>query len=542
MRKVTVAARLGLGFTCVIALLIALAGIGISRLAQLDEATRLIAKDRWVKAQITDELLYQSSQIAISLRNMMLTDSRDDVAQQKARIQDSREAITHGVDVLQSIVVLPRGKELLNAVLKEQQRYISGQQELVALVENGAPEPSRNYLNQTLRPILKSYQDALIAFRNFQTELVTQASQSASETYDSGRKLSIAAVLLSLFCAGAVSIWIIRSVTGPLGGEPDEAKAVMERIAHGDLRTEIRVKPGDDLSLMAATSRMQANLRRMLNDLNVNAGKVAGEAHNLALSATQVATATEEQSSAAGSMAAAVEEMNVSINHVAESAREAHAVTTETGDMSQSGNHTIEAMVSEIKGISDIVSDAARTIQAMGERSQEISSIVQVIKDVADQTNLLALNAAIEAARAGEQGRGFAVVADEVRKLAERTAKATTEISGMIHGVQSSAQVAVNTMQQAVSHVGNGVGMAQNANTSMLGINDGAQRVVSAVNEISHALKEQSIASNEIAANVERIAQMAEENSSATRMAADSAHRLEALSDETLRAVSHFKV
>lgn len=542
MRKVTVAARLGLGFTCGIALLIALAGIGISRLAQLDEATRLIAKDRWVKAQITDELLYQSSQIAISLRNMMLTDSRDDVAQQKARIQDSRQAITHGVDVLQSIVVLPRGKELLNAVLKEQQRYISGQQELVALVENGAPEPSRNYLNQTLRPILKSYQDALIAFRNFQTELVTQASQSASETYDSGRKLSIAAVLLSLFCAGAVSIWIIRSVTGPLGGEPDEAKAVMERIAHGDLRTEIRVKPGDDLSLMAATSRMQANLRRMLNDLNVNAGKVAGEAHNLALSATQVATATEEQSSAAGSMAAAVEEMNVSINHVAESAREAHAVTTETGDMSQSGNHAIEAMVSEIKGISDIVSDAARTIQAMGERSQEISSIVQVIKDVADQTNLLALNAAIEAARAGEQGRGFAVVADEVRKLAERTAKATTEISGMIHGVQSSAQVAVNTMQQAVSHVGNGVGMAQNANTSMLGINDGAQRVVSAVNEISHALKEQSIASNEIAANVERIAQMAEENSSATRMAADSAHRLEALSDETLRAVSHFKV
>jgi methyl-accepting chemotaxis protein len=238
----------------------------------------------------------------------------------------------------------------------------------------------------------------------------------------------------------------------------------------------------------------------------------------------------------------AVDRLTVSVNHVSDSAREAHSVTAETGSQSQAGNRIIQDTVAEMKRISQTVGEAAQTIQAMGESSQRISGIVQVIKDVAEQTNLLALNAAIEAARAGEQGRGFAVVADEVRKLAERTAQATGEIGGMIVEVQSSAQAAVGTMQQAVSRVEDGVGLAQQASESMLGISDGAQRVVQAVTDISNALKEQSVASNDIAANVEKIAQMSEENSAATREAAETARQLEELAASTRQAVAVFRV
>src|SRR5690606_9471673 len=147
-----------------------------------------------------------------------------------------------------------------------------------------------------------------------------------------------------------------------------------------------------------------------------------------------------------------------------------------------------------------------RTIRAVGEKSERISSIVQGIKEVADQTNLLALDAAIEAARAGEQGRGFAVVADEARKLAGRTAQATTDISDMVGGMQSSAEEAVATMRQAVERVESGVQLASRAGESIGGISDGTQRVVEAVDEISSALKEQSAASNDIAINIEKIA------------------------------------
>jgi methyl-accepting chemotaxis protein len=280
----------------------------------------------------------------------------------------------------------------------------------------------------------------------------------------------------------------------------------------------------------------------MVGELQRNAEGVTAAAQALSASSDQVAAATARQSEAASAMAAAVEEMTVSINHVADGAREAHHVTAEADTLSQEGCSVIESTVAEMKQISKTVVDAAATIQAMGSSSQRISGIVQVIKDVAEQTNLLALNAAIEAARAGEQGRGFAVVADEVRKLAERTAQATSEIGGMIGEVQSSAQAAVGTMQQAVARVEDGVSLARRASESMLGISGGAQRVVAAVNEISNALKEQSVASNDIAANVEKIAQMSEENSAAARESAETALQLEKLAADTRQAVAAFRV
>jgi methyl-accepting chemotaxis protein len=339
-----------------------------------------------------------------------------------------------------------------------------------------------------------------------------------------------------------LTTWIIRAVTGPLGGEPDAAKAVVARIAQGDLTQDVALKPGDKDSLLAAMKHMQDALRRMIAELKSNADGVASAAQQLSTTSEQLAISSSQQSEAASSMAAAVEEMTVSINHVSDSAHEARQVTDQTGEQSNRGKGVIADTVSEMRSISSTVTEASTTIHAVGESSQKISSIVQVIKDVADQTNLLALNAAIEAARAGEQGRGFAVVADEVRKLAERTAQATTEISDMIGAVQSSAQAAVDSMQQAVSRVEGGVGMANRAGEAMGGISEGAARVVAAVNEISSALKEQSVASNEIAANVEKIAQMSEENSAATREAADTARQLETLAVDTRNVVSQFRL
>jgi len=376
----------------------------------------------------------------------------------------------------------------------------------------------------------------------FQGQLLEDTGKESQEVYVWSRNSLILFLAFMAVVAVALAAWIIRAVTRPLGAEPDDAKAIVARIAQGDLTQEIALRQGDSDSLLSAMRHMQTSLRKLIGELKANADGVASAAHQLSSASEQLAIGTAQQSEAASSMAAAVEEMTVSINHVSDSANEARLVTDETGEQSNNGKRVIQGTVAEMKEISRTVAEASETIHAVGENSQKISSIVQVIKDVADQTNLLALNAAIEAARAGEQGRGFAVVADEVRKLAERTAQATTEIGDMINAVQSSAQAAVGTMQQAVVRVEGGVEMANRAGESMSGISDGAERVVSAVNEISSALKEQSVASNEIASNVERIAQMSEENSAATREAADTARQLEALAVGTRAAVSQFRV
>ncbi|GAB1414372.1 methyl-accepting chemotaxis protein [Candidatus Desulfobacillus denitrificans] len=542
MKNLTVAKRLALGFGVVAGLLVLVSWMGNARMAELNAALTDITQDKWKKVALLQDSLAGVNEVGIAARDMALADAKDDRLASRERILAARGAIGKALESLQPRLHQPKGQELFQQITAARARYIEAQDEAIKRVEAGRQDEARAFLSGDFRRAANEYRQRLNALVVFQGELMDKSAQEAEAAYRQARALMLALTLLALVVATAVAFWIIRSVTQPLGGEPDEAKAAVERIAQGDLTAEIRVKPGDARSLMAATRRMQASLREMVAGLKANAEGVASAAAQLATSSSQVAAATAHQSEAASAMAAAVEEMTVSINHVSDSAREAHSVTSDTGSQSQSGSRIIGDTVGEMGRISSTVGEAARTIQAMGESSQKISGIVQVIKDVAEQTNLLALNAAIEAARAGEQGRGFAVVADEVRKLAERTTAATGEIGAMIEEVQTSARAAVGTMQQAVSRVEEGMGMAGKASDAMLGISDGAERVVQAVNDISNALKEQSVASNDIAANVEKIAQMSEENSAAAKEASDTAHHLERLAAGTREAVAIFRV
>ena len=373
-----------------------------------------------------------------------------------------------------------------------------------------------------------------------QLDVAKREYDQGAASYAAIRNTAIALIVIGLLAGFGIATWVIRgAVQRPLA----QTQEIVRQIAGGNLAVDIPAERQDEMGvLLKSLAGMRDGLRRMIADLKAQAESLASAAQQLLTSSGQMAEATASQSEAASATAAAVEEMTVSINHVSDSAREAHGVTERAGGLSQEGSRVLEDTVAEMQRISGTVGEAAQTIQAMGESSQKISGIVQVIKDVAEQTNLLALNAAIEAARAGEQGRGFAVVADEVRKLAERTAQATAEIGGMIDEVQSNARAAVGTMQQAVGRVADGVGLAQKASASMAGISGGAQQVVEAVNDISSALKEQSVASNDIAANVEKIAQMSEENSAATKEAAQTARRLEQLAAQTRQAVAAFRV
>ncbi|MFV0662935.1 methyl-accepting chemotaxis protein [Denitromonas sp.] len=537
--RLTVALRLTLGFGVLLGFLVLAVVLGLDRLASVEGMVERIVDVDWRKATLANDTI---DLMNANTRETFLLFHTADPAPVRQRIAANVKAITALIEQLDALLYLPEGKAMVSEIRSKRKTYVDSFIEVSKLLEAGArDEASRRMASETV-PALDALLAAVDGLIDLQGRILEQSGEAAKASYASARNQLLAflgvAVLLSL----ALARWIVVAVTRPLGGEPDEAKAAVEAIAGGDLSVEIAVRTGDNTSLLAALRTMQGNLRKMIGALTENANGVASAAEQLAAASTQIAGASAHQSDAASSMASAVEQMTVSIGQVTDSAGEAREVTREAGTLSLDGRGVIDRTVSEMEGIAGTVADAARTIAAVGDSSQRISHVVQVIREVAEQTNLLALNAAIEAARAGEQGRGFAVVADEVRKLAERTAQATTDISDMIATMQSSSGAAVSTMERAVQRVGDGVALASQAGASMQAISGGTQRAVSAVNEISSALREQSVASNEIAANVERIAQMSEENSVSTRQAQTTAEQLQALAEGTLSAVRVFRL
>ena len=421
-----------------------------------------------------------------------------------------------------------------------QQKFVGGLGEIIIVAENEIATgrlvtPAEHFFTRSSEAIDAGY--AELNTRLFPTiEKLIGARISRLERQF---HLSLGLAFVVLLACGYLSAGTYLAI---VGGVRRLAEGTA-RIASGDLTARVSLDAKDELGQVGGGfNAMAAALNTLISKIQASAGNVSGAAASLAASSSHIRDGSQRQSESAATMAAAIEQTTVGIEQIAEHARQAQAISTESGELSAQGSEVVHRTVDEMRQIADSVRQSAQLIEELGRQSDRISAIVNVIKEIADQTNLLALNAAIEAARAGETGRGFAVVADEVRKLAERTTKSTQDIATMIGAIQSGTSQAVQSMQAGVARVSGGVELAQRAGEAMEKIKLGASRVVRSVNDISLALKEQSAASNEIAASVERIAQMAEENNAAVAGTTDTAGDLDRLAAGLQDEVRRYRV
>ncbi|MBN9694609.1 MAG: methyl-accepting chemotaxis protein [Zoogloea sp.] len=366
------------------------------------------------------------------------------------------------------------------------------------------------------------------------------ANTRASETFQTGLWLLVGTILTAIAIGLYLGIGTYRQVVGALSGIKTTVGEIAETL---DFTRRVDAKAQDEVgdtgrALNTLLDQVQSSLQQFRSQTD----QVSDAASRLASAAKQVATGSDDQSEASASMAAAIEELTVSINHVSDRSNEANTLVTQAGAAARNGSDVIDQTLGDIRNIEAAVKDAAEIVGRLDASSAKVNAVVTVIKEVADQTNLLALNAAIEAARAGEQGRGFAVVADEVRKLAERTAQSTHEISSTMASMQSDATSAVKGMLAAVDQVNKGVEHTREAEMAVREIESGSTQTIGMVSEISEAIREQSSASAIIAQKVERIAQMSEENSAAAGTTSSTASDLNTLAAAMRQEVQKYRV
>jgi len=542
MKQMRVRTRLAILAATLIAFAVILGEIGLFNLNKMVASLETVYADRVVPLR---DLKHIADLYAVNIV---------DTAHKARAGSLSRDDAVRNVEQAESEIAELWGKYKATRLIADEEALVT---ELEPMMSAGAksieslkaglhspyPDELIRYVETELYPTIDPLSDRFSALIDVQLKEAKREFEAAEHRAAVARTASLSLIALAAVAGIVMSLLIVRNLTGQLGAEPNAVAEVANRIAEGRLDTAVTVANArNPNSVMAAMQRMQQSLHGMVQGITQAAQQIAAASQQLAGSGDEARQMSENQSEAASSMAAAMEEMAVSISQISDNAQDAQQLASDAGQSAGRGHQVVESAVAEMVKVADMVSESARTIDRLATESDNIGKIVGVIREIADQTNLLALNAAIEAARAGEQGRGFAVVADEVRKLAERTAQSTGEIVGLVERIQGESRAARDQMQAGTEQVGRSRELSVEAGESITEIGQVIGRALESVRTISESLDEQRSTSSLVANKVEMVAQSADESATSVRSIAEASHELRRVSGTLSETIARFKL
>jgi len=536
MNKLSLKMKLGLGFGALLVILVAM-GVtsytSVQKLSELSAFSDKKANGRFFSVSIDSLINNQKAEY----RAFLLTNQEAEMT----RYADNSGVLAEDLNKLEATLSTDKGRELVSHLRQSIDAYhaiidhavelhrAGKQDQAISIITQPKSEATRADLASTLSELLEAQNKLKEAAREEQ-------SATESRTTILITSLAIVGVVVGL----VVATIIVRSITGGV----TRMVTMIEEVAANNLTVEdMEITSQDEIGQAGtALNQMKNNLRELIHSIAGTAEHVASASEELSSSATLQAQGAETQKDQTTQVATAMQEMSSTVLQVSENSTKAAEASRQAAETARKGGGIVDETLAKMRSIADSVSSTAKKVEELGKSSDQIGHIIGVINDIADQTNLLALNAAIEAARAGEQGRGFAVVADEVRKLAERTTSATKEIAQMIQTVQNETKVAVAAMEEGRKQVDEGVQTTAQAGDSLKEIIHTSENVGGMITQIATAAVEQSSATEEINQNMESIAKLVKEAADGAQQSAKACQDLSGLALDLQKMVGNFKL
>jgi methyl-accepting chemotaxis protein len=538
---VKIGKRLAIGFGITLALMVINMIVGTICLKGVDDSLqRIVAVNnaKILHASAVRASLADVSSLVGDFVTIQDSAARKEIA---GKVDEARAKYKHAMEGLQRLEVNEEGKALVATLKEKAEKGRDENNRVIELASAGETKGAAEKYSEA-RKSVEQYTNAADAVVQYNVKRIEFRSAEAKKRALTGRIMFILLGLINI----VVGAWLSRSITRSITIPIVRSSQHIDLMAKGDFSipvSEHALKRKDEMGVFAKSMDvMNRNIGGIVGEIKSSSASVASASTQLSASAESLSGGAETQVDMATQVATASTQMNQATEDIAKNSNHIAGSAGETVRIARGGQEIVEKAIKEVNLIAETVETVSEFVKELGQESDKIGNIVVTINEIADQTNLLALNAAIEAARAGEHGRGFAVVADEVKKLAERTSASTTEIGNMINTIKSGVEKTVNSMDQAKGNVESGVRFSSDAQGALKEIITSIDALYDGIQQTASAIEEMSATTDEITRDINKISNVTKETLSSSEEISGAATGLSGLARSLEQAVQMFKV
>ncbi|PBP87242.1 methyl-accepting chemotaxis protein [Pseudomonas syringae] len=539
MRNLKVSARAALSFMFIALLLVALGGISVWKMGEIRETARDIENDALASVVVADRINATMLRLRLEVRRMLSQTNPQDMATTSGMIASLSEELKKQVALYAPFVASDKEGQLFKAVSENTDKALVAFDQVIALIRQNATTEALAYLSSNVTPVTRLLDDAVNGLVQMNIDEAANSGKESEDSYQSGLTFVIFIIAAATLATIVLAVLFTKSIVTPLR----DMLRVNDTIAKGDLRSVITVTGKDEFSdLMRSTQVMQNNLRDTIKLIGDSSTQLASAAEEMNVVTEESSKGLLRQNNEIDQAATAVNQMTAAVDEVARNAAAASDAAKASDQSTRTGAARVTSTVDAIEKLSKTVQSTSVDVERLAVQSKDISKVLEVIRTIAEQTNLLALNAAIEAARAGEQGRGFAVVADEVRALAHRTQTSTQEIEKMIGDILTGTAQATKAMSESCDQAGGTLTIAHEAGAALTLI----AKAINEINEmnlmIATASEQQAQVARSVDGNLMSIRDLSIQSATGANQTAAASAELSVLAVDMNKLVARFSL